>query len=265
MFEINPDNLEESIKNIPKNIPELPTSIPSIPSEVSVPLKNIVNKSVEVVSQVNTKIQEITSPQESTEEQAVSAIEYINKIRAQNGKNPISHDSRVFQIALARTKDMYDYNYFDHTNPKTGTCPYNIKSKYGLSANENIAENAHLSEVNGMPSLYNPSLKEVVDGWMTSTGHRMNLLSYEHVAGSVGCYGGYCVFLGLNHGTYGEGCYTASEGQEYAARFVNCTPEQMQKYEDLNKEYDKMPRMASSEAEYQRGMNLYNQIINFKC
>jgi len=260
ILEIDQENLEESIKNIPKNLPEIPYNIPSIPSEISKPLTDIVNKTSEVVSQVNTKIQNIATPQETTEEQAISAIEYINKLRAQNGKNPITHDSRVFQIALARVKDMYDYNYLDHTNPETGTCPYNIKSNYGLSAKENVAENAY-----GSSSISNPSLNKVVDGWMTSTGHRMNLLSYEHISGSVACYGGYCVFLGLNHGTYGEGCYTGAEGQEYAARFENCTPEQMQQYDALNIEYDKLPRMASSQAEYQRGMNLYNQIVNFKC
>lgn len=265
VIEFNQENLKETIQNIPKNIPELPANIPPIPIEISKPIESIVEKSSEKINQLNENIKELSKPQQTSEEQAQSAIEYINKLRVQNGKNPISHDSRVFQIALARAKDMYDYNYLDHTNPQTGTCPYNIKSNYGLNANENVAENAHLSTINGMPSLYNPSLNEVIDGWMQSTGHRMNLLSYDHIAGSVACYGGYCVFLGLNHGNFGEGCYTASEGQKYAERFENCTPEQMQQYDALNIEYDKIPRMTSSQAEYQRGMNLYNQIINFKC
>jgi len=135
----------------------------------------------------------------------------------------------------------------------------------------------YLTEMNGMPTLSNPSLT-LVDGWMQSTGHRMNLLSYEHVAGSVACYGGY-VFLGLNHGSFGEGCYTAAEGQAYAKRFESCTQEQMRQYDILNQEYDrlsaeykKMPQISRSESEYQRSMvmyqqlqSLYNQIVNFRC
>jgi hypothetical protein len=93
----------------------------------------------------------------------------------------------------------------------------------------------YLTEMNGMSTLSNPSLT-LVDGWMQSTGHRMNLLSYEHVAGSVACYGGYCVFLGLNHSSFGEGCYTAAEGQAYAKRFESCTQEQMRQYDILNQE-----------------------------
>jgi len=279
VFEINPEKLQESIQNIPKNIPELPPNIPPIPVEISKPIENIMEKSAEKFNQVNTEIQDLSKPQQSTETQAVSTIEYVNKLREQNGKNPISHDSRVFQLALARTKDMYDYNYLDHTNPQTGTCPYNMKSNFGLQSNENVAENAYLSTINGKPSLYNPSLNEVVDGWMESTGHRMNLLSYEHIGGSVACYGGYCVFLGLNHGNYGEGCYTAVEGKKYAARFDACTSEQMsqydslnQRYDSLSQEYEKFPQMSRSQAEYQNAMkmydelqNLYSQIENFKC
>ena len=102
-------------------------------------------------------------------------------------------------------------NCLQYPNPFTGTCPYNMKSEFGLRSNENVAENSYLFGDIGSPTIYNPSYHEIVDGWMQSTGYRINLLSYEHVAGSVACYGRYCVFLGLNHGNYGEGCYTASQ------------------------------------------------------
>ena len=250
-----------------------------IGSVISEPIKNVADTSVSEINKIQTKIQESTLPQQSTDEDAIKSIQYINQLRKQNGKEPIQHDSRVYQLAMARVKDMYDYNYFDHTNPQTGTCPYSMKSDFGLKSNENVAENAHMTGSAGMPTLYNPSLNSVVDGWMQSTGHRMNLLSYEHVSGSVACYGGYCVFLGLNHGHYGEGCYTASEGQASASRFDACTAEQMNQYESLNqsydslsKEYDKFPQMSSSQSEYQQAMNmynqlqtLYNQIENFRC
>jgi uncharacterized protein YkwD len=279
MFTIDEKKINESIQDISQNLPSLPNDLPTIPTEVTEPIKNVVDTSVKEINKIQTKIQESTSPQQSTEEDAIKSIQYINQLRKQNGKEPISHDSRVYSLAMARVKDMYDYKYFDHTNPQTGTCPYNMKSNFGLKSNENVAENAHMTGSASMPTLYNPSLTGVVDGWMQSTGHRMNLLSYEHVSGSVACYGGYCVFLGLNQGHYGEGCYTASEGQAYASRFDACTSEQMgqydslnQRYESLSKEYDRFPQTSRSQLEYQQAMNMYNQlqtmynqIINFEC
>ena len=265
IFEINQEKLDEAIQNIPKNIPLITENLPSLPLQVSKPLQNIVDESVDTINKFEEKIREVSMPEESTEEYAIKSIEYINQKRIQNGKNPISHDSRVYQLAMTRAKDMHEYQYHDHTNPITGTCPYNMKSDFGLKHNENVAENSYLFGTETNPTLYNPSYIEIVDGWMDSTGHRMNLLSYEHVAGSVACYGGFCVFLGLNHGNYGEGCYTALEGQEYASRFDNCTPEQMRQYEKLLQDYDKIPSVVNSQAEYQRAMSMYNQIENFRC
>jgi len=225
----------------------------------------IVDSSVDEINKLEERIQEASMPEESTKEYAIQAIEYINQKRIQNGKNPITHDSRVYELSMARTKDMHEYQYHDHTNPYTGTCPYNMKSNFGLKSNENVAENSYLFGTETNPTLYNPSYTEIIDGWMDSTGHRMNLLRYEHVAGSVACYGGFCVFLGLNHGNFGEGCYTASEGQAYASRFDNCTPEQMRQYEKLLQDYDRVPSVVNSQAEYQRAMSMYNQIENFRC
>ena len=258
IFEINQEKLDEVIQNIPQNIP-------SIPLLISEPIEKIVDMSVNEINKIEEKIQEASMPEESSEGYAIKSIEYINQKRIQNGKNPITHDSRVYQLAMERAKDMHEYQYLDHTNPITGTCPYNMKSEFGLNSNENVAENVYLFGTETNPTLYNPSYIEIIDWWMDSTGHRINLLSYEHVAGSVACYGGFCVFLGLNHGSYGEGCYSASEGQAYASRFDNCTPDQMRQYEKLLQDYDKVPSVVNSQAEYQRAMNMYNQIENFRC
>ena len=270
ILEINQENLEQSIQKIPDSIPtgfldDTIQNIPSLPNNISEPLEKIVDSSVDEINKIENQIQEASMPEESSEEYAIKSIEYVNQKRLQNGKNPISHDPRVYELAMARAKDMHEYQYLDHTNPITGSCPYNMKSEFGLKSNENVAENAALFGTETNPILYNPLYTEIIDGWMDSTGHRMNLLSYEHVAGSVACYGGFCVFLGLNHGLYGEGCYTASEGQAYASRFDNCTPNQMKQYEKLLQDYDKVPSVINSQAEDQKWMNMYNQIENFRC
>ena len=144
----------------------------------------------------------------------MEATDYINKIRKENGRSEISFDERVYKLAVARAKDMSDNNYLDHTNPTTGACPDNMKIAYGLSSYEYVAENAY-----GSPdaSYYHASPMEAVDSWITSRGHRFNLLYENHIAGVVGCYQNMCSFLGLNHDRFGEGCYTGEEGTAFWA------------------------------------------------
>lgn len=305
-IQIDGENLAESIQVIPQKSQEASESVKDIATETSTILRERINEqldntgleptdssvddittnpktplseAIKRINQVQTEIQKITSPQLSTEEDAIKSIKYINQIRAQNGKTPISHDSRVYLLALERSKDMYEYDYFDHTNPETGTCPFNLKSNFGLLSSENVAENVYMITSNGIPTLYNPSLYKAVDAWMDSTGHRINLLSYQHVSGSTACYGGYCTFLGLNHGTYGGQCSTAAEGKKSILRFDACTLEQMNQFDSLHqrhgvlgKEYDKFPQTITSQSEYQQAMNMYDelqtiysQMENFRC
>ena len=104
-------------------------------------------------------------------------------------------------------------DYMDHTSP-SGQCPDNMKQNYGFSSNEYLAENA------GGMSYYSKGnvagdCDEALDGWLDSRGHRYNLLYDSHYAGAIGCYYEICVFLGVNHDRFGEGCYTASEGEAF--------------------------------------------------
>ncbi len=144
----------------------------------------------------------------SSEEDSKQAIDYLNKIRKQNGKSEILFDKRVFELAVARAKDMREYNYLDHTNPYTGTCPDNMKTSYGISSYEYVAENAfgnpQYSEGSCTEIQMRP-MTEAIDDWMTSRGHRYNLLYDTHIAGAVGCYKNMCTFLGLNRDRFGEG------------------------------------------------------------
>lgn len=86
----------------------------------------------------------ITVPisQQTTQSESIKAIDYVNKIRADHGEKPIKFDLRAFNLGLARAKDMYDYGYLDHVNPTTGTCAYSMKSQFGFSDDEYVAENA---------------------------------------------------------------------------------------------------------------------------
>jgi len=155
----------------------------------------------------------VPSNQFTTMEESKKSIDYVNKIRSSNGINSIRFDSRVYNIAMARVNDMDKYGYMDHTNPQTGTCADSIKTQHGLSISEYVAENAFGFDTGGHYS--NGLENEAVDSWMTSRGHRYNLL-YPHSAGAVACSnGGHCVFLGLNSNRFGEGCHTGTEGMAF--------------------------------------------------
>lgn len=151
---------------------------------------------------------------ESSEENSKAAIAYVNQFRRQYGKREIVFDGRVFGLAVARAKDQRENSYLDHTNPTTGSCPDNMKANYGLRPDEYVAENVlgnpEYSE-EPLTRIEKRPMTDAIVPWMDSRGHRYNLLYNEHVAGAVGCYKNMCVFLGLNHNQFGEGCYKAAE------------------------------------------------------
>jgi len=162
----------------------------------------------------------------TTETESRSGINYVNTLRAQYGKNPISFDIRAYNLGLARTRDMFENHYMDHTSP-SGECPDNMKLDFGFSANEFLAENAAGTTRSYSNSYYDyveekVEVRETIDGWIDSRGHRYNLLYDYHKAGAVVCYGGSCVFLGVNNDLFGSGCHTAAEG----IAFWNTAPSQ---------------------------------------
>ena len=146
----------------------------------------------------------------TTEEVSRENLAYINEIREEHNRKPISFDVRAYDLALARVRDNLQYDYRDHMNPHTGTCPYTMKSEYGFASNENVAEN--LAWIEGAGYM---GPNRAVGIWMDSVGHRHNLLYSTHTGGATACDRGVCIFLGVNLDRFGMGCYTAAEGKAY--------------------------------------------------
>ena len=263
-----------TFKQVP--LPKI-SDLPKIQLPISVPIQ--VPNFTTIASKPQQLLKEVTSPQQNSQEDSVQAINYINTLRVANGENPIKFDQRVFDVALARAKDNYDYGYFDHTNPKTGSCAYTIKSQFGLSTNEDVAENLYMEGYGNTPTLSNPQLTTVVDSWMSDFGHKHNLLFPDHVSGAVACYGGICAFEGLNYQGFGHGCYTASQGQAQFGKLDSCSEDQVKQYLALEQQLDAMkpqvdgiPQTATSQEQYNyyNGIisqynSLVNQINNFRC
>jgi len=147
------------------------------------------------------------------------AFDYVNRLRLDNDRKAIKWDDRLYQLAVARSKDMYERNYFDHVTLE-GKCVKDFKADYGL-AKYTIAENngAQYSGYSDYDMSFDTSIdpKEQVDNWMSSRGHRYNLMYPSHILGAIGCYYGVCVFLGAHQDAYGLGAGPCTTGDEVLA------------------------------------------------
>jgi len=99
-----------------------------------------------------------------------------NKKRAENGLPPVQLNSSLSRAASEKASDMFSKNYWAHNSPE-GTTPWVFVKSSGydyLYAGENLARGFTTSE-------------DVVDAWMSSPGHRENMLSpnYDDVGFAV--------------------------------------------------------------------------------
>ncbi|SES40866.1 SafA/ExsA family spore coat assembly protein [Psychrobacillus sp. OK032] len=110
-----------------------------------------------------------------TKEQAnieQEVIKLVNIERANAGLPALKSDWELARVAEAKSQDMHDKKYFNHTSPAYGS-PFTMMKNYGItykSAAENIAKGQKTAA-------------EVVKAWMNSEGHRANILSknFTHI------------------------------------------------------------------------------------
>ncbi|WP_425436294.1 CAP domain-containing protein [Paenibacillus rigui] len=110
---------------------------------------------------------------------ASQVVDLVNQERTKAGLKPLTSDSALTNVALAKAKDMYTNNYFDHTSPTYGS-PFDMMKSFGISytyAGENIAKGQR-----------NP--QEVMTAWMNSAGHRQNILSPNYTKIGVAYFNG---------------------------------------------------------------------------
>lgn len=123
----------------------------------------------------------------------------INLQRTNNGLGPLVWDNKLVLIARAHSQDMVNRNFFSHDNP-SGEDPTDRANRQGYSCRkdygsyytyglaENIAKTPVYSNVEGCGSTTSlDSLAEcIVDGWMTSPGHRENILTKTYTKTGIG-------------------------------------------------------------------------------
>jgi uncharacterized protein YkwD len=100
-------------------------------------------------------------------------LSLVNAERAKAGCAPLSADSGLAALARAHSADMRDRDFFSHDNPD-GLGPFDRAAAAGVEARaENIAYGY-------------ADAAEVMAGWMSSRGHRENILDCDLRALGVG-------------------------------------------------------------------------------
>jgi uncharacterized YkwD family protein len=94
-------------------------------------------------------------------------VDLTNKARADQGLKPLlAINKNLSKSARAKSIDMLNNNYFDHTSRTYGD-PFAMMKQFGVtfkSAGENIAKDQQTPQ-------------EVVNAWLNSSGHRANIMN----------------------------------------------------------------------------------------
>ena len=119
----------------------------------------------------------------------------VNSERRTNHLRPLTLDSRLSDIARAHSRDMAARGFFSHKNPD-GKDPQERANAAGYSCHslgENIFQNNLYSRVTtiGNRKSYDWNTPEKiattsVNGWMSSSGHRHNILTRHYDRTGIG-------------------------------------------------------------------------------
>lgn len=102
-------------------------------------------------------------------------VRLVNQERSKHGLSPLTSDWQLSRVARYKSQDMRDNGYFSHTSPTYGS-PFEMMKSFGISyrtAGENIARGQRTP-------------LEVVNAWMSSSGHRANILNKSFTRIGVG-------------------------------------------------------------------------------
>lgn len=108
--------------------------------------------------------------------QAMRVLELVNEERREAGLSRLRLSVRLCEIARLKAEDMAERGYFSHNSPIYGSA-FDMMSEYGINymtAGENIARGQKDAEA-------------VVASWLSSDGHRDNILKERYEEMGVGC------------------------------------------------------------------------------
>ncbi|AJW71224.1 CAP domain-containing protein [Nitrosopumilus adriaticus] len=198
IFQINQDELKQSLQKIPDSLPEnFVGDARDTISEIKIPKVDI--NEIEITSPLR-----VESGFDSTLiEQYI--YEFTNNERQKQGLSKLNRISLIDSIARNHSEDMSNRNFFSHDTPegldptdRGNSAGYNCQKNYGSYYTYGLAENIFQSYTyssymtQGIKSSYTwmadeeAIAKEIIDGWMDSPGHRANILEKKYDRIGVG-------------------------------------------------------------------------------
>ncbi|MCL4503838.1 MAG: CAP domain-containing protein [Deltaproteobacteria bacterium] len=114
---------------------------------------------------------------------------FTNAVRRQYGLPAVAESGALSRVSQAYSDDMIVRHFFSHTNPDGQTAGERLKPFYSgpiYGWGENIWEGSNVSAANP-----DALARRIMDSWMSSSGHRQNILSpnYTHLGVGVAARG----------------------------------------------------------------------------
>ncbi len=109
---------------------------------------------------------------------------FTNEIRQRAGLPPLAKEGTLSAVAQAYSDDMLRRGFFSHTNPEGLTVRDRLSPYFSgsiRSLGENIWEGSNLSAANR-----EALARYIMNAWMSSPGHRENILSADYTHLGVG-------------------------------------------------------------------------------
>lgn len=110
-----------------------------------------------------------------------SAFEKTNRARIANGLEPFTWDPELCRMARVHSENMGRQGFFDH-DTREGLHLKDRARALGIGRFRVIGENIAYNKGYDDPGAF------AVDRWMTSSGHRANILYAEFQASAIGSY-----------------------------------------------------------------------------
>ena len=114
---------------------------------------------------------------EATKEKYVKKVfELVNKERKKAGVQPLILNEKLCDMAVFKLNEMDELGYFDHKSPVYGS-PSEMAKAFGITdrgCGENLA--------------FSSTPESVMDAWMSSEGHRANILNPIYTQIGIACH-----------------------------------------------------------------------------
>ncbi len=202
---ISISEISDQLRNFEDQYPKQPEE------ELYVRAEKVTDKSTgKTTDAIKGWLDSISGKDKGGREECMEVFNHLNELRSQKNLRTREWDERAYEMAVSRSKDMFERDYFSHRTPE-GECMLTLKDQFGFRNNEIVAENigGMFHYAGGNPTS-SANVFQTLDDWIGSPGHNANLFYSKHISGAIGCYKAICTFNGIHNNPYGLGAAPCS-------------------------------------------------------